>query len=409
MDTIRTNIVADKRILSAVIATGVIILSVLGYLGYQELAKRWMVPVVSGANFSLEYRKIPFNAKSIDIIFSTTLDPASLSTKNVTLSPFVEGRASLKDGNTLSYTLDRNLQIGETYTFTIGSDIRSAYGTELGTEQVFTIEAIAGAEATKILPSGKLENLGQNIVVLFNIPLVPLTNLDERDKLPCPLEITPKIDGKCKWTNGNVLEFIPTKPLELATKYHLKVSNIAGLLYPLINTLEDDIITPELSISTSFYPFDPKIGIELSTTAPVHISDILANLTLTKENEKLETSIVPMKNGNDRESETHFIVTSKSVPFLYSTNYHIVIKKGLKPKYGTEPLVADYNVTVRGADFLSNSQVFRKIYDASGALSDTREYDRNYPFIPSENVLFRQTFMAEVGLDKNLFTLKTLP
>jgi len=29
------------------------------------------------------------------------------------------------------------------------------------------------------------------------------------------------------------LEFIPNKPLELATKYHLKVSDKPGLLYPL--------------------------------------------------------------------------------------------------------------------------------------------------------------------------------
>ncbi len=217
---------ADKRILSGIIATFVILFSIGGYFGYQELMKRWAIPEVAGANFSLEYRKIPFDTKNIDITFSTDLDPTSLMTKNVTFSPFIEGKASVKNGNTISYALDKKLTIGEKYTFTIGSDIRSIYGKELGKEQIFTIEAISGAAATKILPSGKLQNLGQNLVVLFNIPVVPLTNLDERDKLPCPLSITPKVEGKCKWTNGNVLEFIPNKPLEMATKYHLKVSDI---------------------------------------------------------------------------------------------------------------------------------------------------------------------------------------
>lgn len=109
--------------------------------------------MVEGANFSLEYRKIPFDTKSIDITFSSNLDPASLTNKNVILSPFVEGKVSLKDGNTVSYILDKKLAISETYTLNIGSGIRSIYGKELGSEQIFTIEAIAGAAATKILPS----------------------------------------------------------------------------------------------------------------------------------------------------------------------------------------------------------------------------------------------------------------
>lgn len=99
--------------------------------------------MVSGANFSLEYRKIPFDAKNIDITFSTPLDASSLTAKNVTMSPFIEGKASIKDNNTISYALDKNLTLGETYTLTIGSDIRSVYGKEMGSEQVFTFEAIA--------------------------------------------------------------------------------------------------------------------------------------------------------------------------------------------------------------------------------------------------------------------------
>lgn len=141
--TIQTKIVADKRIAVGILAAVVAIVSVLGYIGYQEVLKRWAVPRVSGANFSMEYRKIPFDTKSIDITFSTPLDPNSLTSKNVTLSPFVEGKASIRDGNTVSYTLDKKLVIGETYVLALGSDIKSLYGKELGGEQSFTIEAIA--------------------------------------------------------------------------------------------------------------------------------------------------------------------------------------------------------------------------------------------------------------------------
>jgi hypothetical protein len=81
----------------------------------------------------------------------------------------------------------------------------------------------------------------------------------------------------------------------------------------------------------------------------------------------------------------------------------------LKPKYGTEPLAEEYVTNPKSDDFLSSSQVFRKIYDASGTLSDTREYGNNSygASIPSKDVFFRLTFMTEIGLDKNLFVLKT--
>jgi hypothetical protein len=45
----------------------------------------------------------------------------------------------------------------------------------------------------KVLPEQQLEDISKNMVVFFNMPMVPLTNLDIKDTLPCPLEITPKI------------------------------------------------------------------------------------------------------------------------------------------------------------------------------------------------------------------------
>lgn len=239
--------------------------------------------------------------------------------------------------------------------------------------------------------------------------MVPLTNLDARDKLPCPLEITPKVEGKCKWTNGNVLEFVPTKSLELATKYHLRVTNIAGLLYPLINTLEEDILTPELTISTDTNSFDPVRGLVIKTSAPVDETALASALTLTSANgDKIEAKIARVTDNLGIMSETDFIVTPRSGAFLYASSYGLQVAKGLKPKYGTEALATDFKVLARSADFLSSSEVYRKIYSASGELIDTRSYDTTTsPLIPSENVFFRQTFMAEVGLDKNLFTLKT--
>ena len=81
----------------------------------------------------------------------------------------------------------------------------------------------------------------------------------------------------------------------------------------------------------------------------------------------------------------------------------------MRPKYGNEPLAEEYIIHPKSADLLSDSQVFRKIYNASGTLSDTREYGKDSygALIPSKDIFLRLTFLSEIGLDKKLFTLKT--
>lgn len=142
--------------------------------------------------------------------------------------------------------------------------------------------------------------------------------------------------------------------------------------------MEDDIITPELSISADINNFNPVIGMVVDTSAPVEKNELLNILTLKSESgSKIEAQIQGRKNEDKTESETSFIVTPKTGSFLYATTYGLSIKKGLKPKYGTEPLATDFTVTARSADFLLNSQVFQKMYNASGTLSDVREYNVN--------------------------------
>jgi hypothetical protein len=55
------------------------------------------------------------------------------------------------------------------------------------------LEAVSSAKVVKITPSGELNNLDQNFAVFFNIPLVPLTDLDSRDLLPCPISFKPEV------------------------------------------------------------------------------------------------------------------------------------------------------------------------------------------------------------------------
>jgi len=47
---------------------------------------------------------------------------------------------------------------------------------------------------TQVLPEKKLEDLSKNMAVFFSIPQVPLTSIQEKNNLPCPIELTPKVE-----------------------------------------------------------------------------------------------------------------------------------------------------------------------------------------------------------------------
>ncbi|MDD2486750.1 MAG: MG2 domain-containing protein [Candidatus Gracilibacteria bacterium] len=382
---------------------GVLFLSIIAgsYLGFRWYSGIRMIPQVSGANFSLEYRKIPFDVKSIDIDFNVSLDNGSIE-KNVTLSPLIPGKAELKNGNTISYVLDSKLKIGEQYTIYIKKDLKSANGVNIKNDVLITFEAISGAEVTKIIPSGELSNISQNLVVLFNIPVVSLTDLSSRDKLPCPLVITPSIEGKCKWTRPNVLEFEPKNHWEGATQYTIKVADVSGLLFPISKPFIEKVKTSELEFIISD-TFSPKDGITISSNFPITSEELQKNMELTLGSVK-----IPLKVDNKNDSERIFAVFPANGAFEYSKSYSLKISSGLKPKYGNIPLRKDQIVNMTSIDFIVSIDVNQNILDASGAVIDTKSFYTNYNIganIPTKNMFINLELGEDVLLNKNNFAL----
>ncbi len=126
-----------KSVLVAFVLAAV---SAFGYLQFREFTA---VPSVSGANFSLEYRKIPFDVPSVDFTFSTDLDPASITAESVKVSPALLGAPTLKDGNVVSFALTEKMKIGEKYAFSLSADIASKRGKKMDREATFEVEAVA--------------------------------------------------------------------------------------------------------------------------------------------------------------------------------------------------------------------------------------------------------------------------
>lgn len=115
---------AAIAVLSALVAAG-------GVFGWMKYVEMYAVPQVMGANFSLEYRKVPFDVPSIDFTFSTDIDPATVNAASVTVSSGLSGYPSLKSGNVVSIALQQKMTVGEKYVFTLSKDIATPRGKKL--------------------------------------------------------------------------------------------------------------------------------------------------------------------------------------------------------------------------------------------------------------------------------------
>ena len=165
-----------------------------------------LTPTVVAGNFSLEYKKIPYDVPSIDITFSRDIDPNTVNANSIRIYPFVAGTATLKTPRTVSYTLGSKLNIGTTYLLQFTTDIATTQGKKLDSEISYEIEAIGGVTINKMIPDGDTKSLSKNPIFIFNIPVVPLSSLEVWDTLPCPVTFEPAVKGRCTWPSGNILE-----------------------------------------------------------------------------------------------------------------------------------------------------------------------------------------------------------
>lgn len=81
----REKLASVHRYLSAhpalsILVYGLILALVISgsWFAFTYAKYRFSVPQALSANFNLEYRKLPFDTRSVDISFSVPLDPASI-------------------------------------------------------------------------------------------------------------------------------------------------------------------------------------------------------------------------------------------------------------------------------------------------------------------------------------------
>ncbi|MBW7954842.1 hypothetical protein H3C61_03440 [Candidatus Gracilibacteria bacterium] len=359
---------------------------------------------ISGGNFDLGIKKIPYNTKSIDLSFSKKIDKESVSKDIFKITPEVPGILELKNDNTLSFKLEESLKIGQDYTILISKNLKSINGEKLEDDILYIVSAVAGAKVVKVLPEKNLDNLQKNLVVFFSLPMISISSLDFKDDLPCPLEITPKIEGKCSWTTTSVLEFIPKTQFNGATKYDYSIAYKSGLNYPLDDTFTGSFVTPDLKplVNDSF---SPKDYINLNFNYPVSIDDLTKNIKIYKIDENKKETEIKIKVENIKNSEKSFLIKSLNGEYFYDTNYKLVLNKGLNPKYGNISLKTEFVANLKSNPFISNIGVYKNIYGNTGSLVDTKDFTYR-DFLPNKDVFFNISFFEETPLNKDMFEFK---
>lgn len=75
--------------------------------------------------------------------------------------------------------------------------------------------------------------------VTFDRPVAPMATADELRRLPAPASIDPDVPGEWRWLGSSTVEFVPEKPMPLATAFRVTVH--AGLAAQDGSELEGDV------------------------------------------------------------------------------------------------------------------------------------------------------------------------
>ncbi len=141
----------------------------------------------------------------------------------------VPGKATWLDPRTFSFKPEKQLAPATDYQAVFSTDAVSADGVKIPDEIALDFRTAESLAIGQVFPADGTADIdmGTNITVIFNQPIVPVTIEEEQDKLPQPLIITPDVKGKGDWVNSSVYVFEPEENLQSGTRYTVRVD--AGL------------------------------------------------------------------------------------------------------------------------------------------------------------------------------------
>lgn len=172
-------------------------------------------------------------ATAITLLFDQPMDRDSVE-ENFLLSTGgedveVAGEFVWTDESTLAFRPTEALQVATPYTVTVGAGALAeggAHGLAAPYRAVFTTVDFLAVESVQPAPGSTEVTIAPTdtvIAVQFNHPVVPILGLSEKDDLPSPITIAPRLAGEGEWVTTSLFVFRPSEPLQPSTEYRITV------------------------------------------------------------------------------------------------------------------------------------------------------------------------------------------
>lgn len=170
---------------------------------------------------------------TLTFVFNQPLDRASLQAGWRFVDKdgkAVSGKVDWLNDAAFTFKPDKPLKPnGATYRAVFTSSLRAQNGSPLAnpitlnytTETALSVTAVYPVDGSDDVP------LDADITVVFNKPVVPLTNRESNAAAPLPLKLIPQVEGTGRWVSSAVYVFHPNKPLKSNTDY--QVALLAGV------------------------------------------------------------------------------------------------------------------------------------------------------------------------------------
>lgn len=208
---------SDFRIRGLATVIGAVMIAVIaGVIAYPMIP----APTVKGYLLKNSVREMSVNAP-FRLPFTQLMDNGSVE-KAFKIEPAIAGKISW-EANTLVYKPDNALQLGETYTITVGSEAKSLWQKPLAGEYSEIFKIVAPAKVILVTPEDGVNVAPDTkINVMFDRPMTELTTLEASDTNFPQLKFEPQLKGRYKWLGTSTLQFIPDN-LAKSNKYVVTV------------------------------------------------------------------------------------------------------------------------------------------------------------------------------------------
>ena len=153
----------------------------------------------------------------IQLIFDRAMDRSAVESA-FQVYPATKGSFAWKDDRTVVFTPAEKLARAGVYDVVLDQRAKDAKGAPLNQAYQFRFATTGYLEVAQVMPAqGTIDaEAAAKITVIFNRPVVPLTNLAALESFPQPVKLSingQAVEGQGEWLNTSVYVFTPARPL----------------------------------------------------------------------------------------------------------------------------------------------------------------------------------------------------